>query len=100
MTSRGPDSAGMFVQRNVALAHRRLAIRDLEDGRQPWLSEDGSVALVYNGELYNDAVLRHELEQLGHRFRSKCDTEVVLNAYLAWGTDCVERFRGMFALVP
>lgn len=98
MRMRGPDDCGLFRARNVAFAHRRLAIRDLDDGRQPWLSDDGQTVLVYNGELYNDQQLRDELETGGHRFRTRCDTEVVLAAYRQWGSECVERFRGMFAL--
>ena len=97
MEMRGPDSAGLFQRRNVALAHRRLAIRDIAGGRQPWISDDGQTVLIYNGEIYNDAYLRNELKSLGHRFRSRSDTEVVLTAYRQWGRECVQRFEGMFA---
>ncbi|VAX37434.1 Asparagine synthetase [glutamine-hydrolyzing] [hydrothermal vent metagenome] len=97
MTHRGPDDAGLYLRKNVAFAHRRLAIRDISGGKQPWLSDDESVLLVYNGELYNDQELRKQLEQEGYRFRSRCDTEVVLAAYQKWGDDCVMHFRGMFA---
>lgn len=97
MQARGPDDAGLLVRENVAFAHRRLSIRDLSAGAQPWLSDDGRLALVYNGELYNDGELRRELERRGCRFRTSCDTETVLAAYSMWGADCVERFRGMFA---
>jgi asparagine synthetase B (glutamine-hydrolysing) len=82
MTARGPDSAGSLMAGHVALAHRRLAIRDLTDGAQPWWSDDERVVLVYNGELYNDRSLRQRLVAHGHRFRTQCDTEVVLAAYL------------------
>ncbi len=97
MESRGPDGAGLFEKKNVVLAHRRLAIRDLAAGRQPWISEDGQCALVYNGEIYNDVSLRTKLMGYGHRFRTRCDTEVVMAAYRQWGTECVQHLRGMFA---
>lgn len=98
---RGPDDRGYFVDpdRGVGLAHNRLSILDLTAaGHQPMTSEDGGTVLVYNGELYNFRELRAELERLGHRFRSRCDTEVVLRAFLQWGAACLDRFRGMFAL--
>ncbi len=98
MKSRGPDDAGLFIKQNVAMAHRRLAIRDLQAGRQPWLSDDEQTVLVYNGELYNDGELRTVLRTAGHQFRTRCDTEVVMAAYRQWGADCIRRFRGMFAL--
>ncbi len=97
MQSRGPDDAGIFEHRNIAFAHRRLAIRDIAGGRQPWISDDGKCALVYNGEIYNDSELRQELMALGHHFRSQCDTEVVMEAYRHWGVECLGRLRGMFA---
>ncbi len=98
MLSRGPDGAGIFENRNLAFAHRRLAIRDLTGGHQPWVSDDGNCVLVYNGEIYNDDALRDELTAAGHRFKSRCDTEVVMEAYRRWGTECVQHLRGMFAL--
>jgi asparagine synthase (glutamine-hydrolysing) len=98
MTARGPDSAGSHLAGNVAFAHRRLAIRDHAGGAQPWWSDDQRVVMVYNGELYNDDVLRQRLIALGHRFRSRCDTEVVLAAYLHWGDDFLTELHGMFAL--
>jgi asparagine synthase (glutamine-hydrolysing) len=97
MDFRGPDDSGLVRFGNVAFGHRRLAIRDLEGGRQPWVSDDNQAMLVYNGELYNDIELRQELSLLGYHFKSRCDTEVVLAAYRQWGPDCVKRFRGMFA---
>ena len=97
MTSRGPDAAGLFERRNMAFGHRRLCIRDLEGGSQPWISEDGQCVLVYNGEIYNDDALRQELTSRGHRFRSTSDTEVVLEAYREWGEDCPRHLNGMFA---
>jgi asparagine synthase (glutamine-hydrolysing) len=95
---RGPDDFGTFVSGSVGLASRRLAILDLSAaGHQPMTSDDGAVALVYNGELYNYADLRDELRGRGHRFHSATDTEVVLRAYEEWGADAVLRFNGMFA---
>ncbi len=98
MTTRGPDGAGMFLREPVAFAHRRLAIRDRTGGVQPLLADDEQTVLVYNGELYNDRELRETLEREGYRFRSRCDTEVVLAAYRHWGTNFTDRLRGMFAL--
>ena len=97
---RGPDDEGSFSSGSVAMGFRRLSILDMSPlGHQPMLSDDGKVALVYNGEIYNYVELRAELQALGHRFRSTGDTEVLLHAYLEWGTDCVERFNGMWAFV-
>jgi asparagine synthase (glutamine-hydrolysing) len=96
---RGPDAEGFLVDGPVALANRRLAIIDLSPaGQQPLYNEDGSVGLVYNGELYNFQALRAELVRRGHRFRSHTDTEVVVHAYEEFGPACVRRFNGMFAL--
>ena len=97
MLRRGPDDCGLFERGNVAFGHRRLAIRDLEAGTQPWLSADGRFVLVYNGELYNDAELRSDLQQLGHRFRTHCDTETLMAAWQQWGADALPRLAGMFA---
>ncbi len=94
---RGPDDSGMFLQGEVALGHRRLSIVDLAAGRQPMSSEDGSVTIVYNGEIFNHAHLRPALERAGHRYRTRCDTETVIHAWEQHGPDCVEQFRGMFA---
>src|SRR5262249_14370639 len=97
---RGPDDSGSWLDdgRRIGLAHRRLSILDLSSaGHQPFASDDGAVTLVFNGEIYNFLDLRAELEGLGHRFRSRSDTEVIVHAYLAWGTRCVRRLRGMFA---
>ncbi len=101
LAHRGPDDRGYYVEpsRGVALAHNRLSIIDLSAaGHQPMLSDDGQVAMVYNGELYNFRELRKELEALGHRFHSRSDSEVVLLSFLQWGASCLERFCGMFAL--
>jgi asparagine synthase (glutamine-hydrolysing) len=96
---RGPDSEGVYVEGPVGLGHRRLAIIDLTDaGRQPMSTADGRFTISYNGEVYNYRELRAELESLGHRFRSRTDTEVVLEALARWGNRALERFNGMFAL--
>ena len=95
---RGPDDAGSWWSEDgrVALGHRRLSILDLSPlGHQPMLGSDGTSVVVFNGEIYNFAQLRSELEGLGHRLRSRSDTEVILEAYRAWGTACVARLRGM-----
>ncbi|BCX89806.1 asparagine synthase (glutamine-hydrolysing) [Methylomarinovum tepidoasis] len=94
---RGPDGSGLEVRPGLGLGHRRLAIIDLESGAQPMVSADGRTVITYNGEVYNFPQLRRELEGLGHRFRTRCDTEVILYAWKAWGPACVERLRGMFA---
>jgi asparagine synthase (glutamine-hydrolysing) len=95
---RGPDDEGVFVEEGVALAHRRLSIIDLSaDGAQPFLSECGRYALVYNGEIYNYVELREELRSRGARFKTATDTEVLLEAYREWGADALDRFNGMFA---
>ena len=95
---RGPDGSGSFAADGVALGFRRLAIIDLSDaGNQPFASEDGSLQLLHNGEVYNYRELRRELEAKGRRFRSATDTEVILAAYEEWGDACVERFNGMWA---
>ena len=95
---RGPDGEGQWIEGNVGLGHRRLAIIDLSPaGQQPMVSAEQRFVLSYNGEIYNFKELRSELEALGHHFRSKTDSEVVLNAWAEWGEDCVTRFNGMFA---
>ncbi len=94
---RGPDEAGLHLEPGVALGHRRLSIIDLATGQQPLANEDGSVIVVFNGEIYNFQELVPELQALGHVFRTRSDTEVIVHAWEAWGQDCVQRFRGMFA---
>ena len=100
---RGPDDAGFLeaVTHNgryqIGLAHRRLSIIDLSTGHQPLGNEDGSIQIVFNGEVYNFKELRVELESRGHRFTTHSDTETIVHAYEEWGDDCVRRFRGMFA---
>ena len=98
ITHRGPDAAGLHVDAHAALAHRRLSIVDLSTGQQPLSNEDGSVWVAFNGEIYNHADIRRQLEASGHRYRTKSDTETIVHAYEQWGDDCVRRFRGMFAI--
>lgn len=95
---RGPDDAGFFTDSNISLGHRRLSIIDLSrKGRNPVRNEDGSIQLVYNGEVYNFRELRSGLERAGHRFYSSTDSEVIVHAYEQWGEKCLGRFNGMFA---
>jgi asparagine synthase (glutamine-hydrolysing) len=99
MAHRGPDDEGHYIDVNIALGHRRLAVLDLTPaGHQPMLTKDGQYVLSYNGEVYNFKELRAELESLGHQLWSNSDSEIVLHAYAQWGSECVERFNGMFAL--
>lgn len=93
---RGPDGEGHYLQGPVALGHRRLSIIDLSTGSQPMCNEDGSIWVVFNGEIYNFEALRAELIGRGHQFRSSSDTEVIVHLYEALGDDCVSRFQGMF----
>ena len=95
---RGPDELGVFQSHSVSLGATRLKIIDLESGDQPFRSEDGDAVIVFNGEIYNHRELRAELESRGHRFRTTCDTETALYAFVEWNTECFSRLRGMFAL--
>src|SRR5437764_1772907 len=95
---RGPDSEGIHLDEQVGIAARRLAIIDLTGGDQPIANEDGSVVVVQNGEIYNYRELMHELERVGHRFRTRCDTEVLVHGYEEWGARLWERLRGVFAV--
>jgi asparagine synthase (glutamine-hydrolysing) len=95
MALRGPDGEGLWIDPHVALGHRRLAVIDVAGGVQPM--SEGPATIVYSGEAYNFRELRRELESHGHRFRTHSDTEVVLQAYLRWGADLVDRLNGMFA---
>ena len=94
---RGPDEGGVHLEPGVGLGHRRLSIIDLSTGQQPLYNEDQSVCIVFNGEIYNYQELIPELQALGHRFHTRSDTEVIVHAWEAWGEQCVDRFRGMFA---
>jgi asparagine synthase (glutamine-hydrolysing) len=94
---RGPDAAGFYRDGGIGLGHRRLSIIDLHTGDQPVANEDGTIQVVFNGEIYNFAEVRAELAAAGHRFRTGSDTEVIVHGYEQWGDRCVERFRGMFA---
>jgi asparagine synthase (glutamine-hydrolysing) len=94
---RGPDEADLYIEPGVGFGHRRLSVIDVAAGLQPLGNEDGSVMVCYNGEIYNYRELTAELQALGHTFRTRCDTEVIVHAWEEWGEDCVHRFRGMFA---
>ena len=105
LAHRGPDDHGWFLRRYkngtnallVGLGHTRLSIIDLDTGQPPMSNEDGTVWIAFNGEIYNFQSLRPPLESKGHKFRTCSDTEVIVHAYEEWGTECVERFRGLFA---
>ncbi|MGE5647750.1 MAG: asparagine synthase (glutamine-hydrolyzing) [Acidobacteriota bacterium] len=94
---RGPDDSGVYLDAHAALGHRRLSIIDVAAGRQPMSNEDGTLQIVFNGEIFNHAELRPEFERAGHRYATRCDTETILHAYEQYGPACVERLRGMFA---
>ena len=97
ITYRGPDEQGLLVRERAALGMRRLSIIDIKTGQQPIFSDDGNLAIVYNGEIYNFRELRSEMESLGHKFKTNSDTEVIVNAYEEFGTNCLKKLRGMFA---
>lgn len=97
MAHRGPDGAGLFVDGDMGLGHRRLSIIDLGGGAQPMANEDNTVTVVFNGEIYNYIEIRDELLAHGHVFKTKSDTETIVHAYEQWGDDCVDRFNGIFA---
>jgi asparagine synthase (glutamine-hydrolysing) len=97
ISHRGPDDAGLFVDDRAALGHRRLSIVDLTAGHQPLSNEDETIWIVFNGEIYNHASVRPELEAAGHRYKTRSDTETIVHAYEQWGDACVDRLRGMFA---
>jgi asparagine synthase (glutamine-hydrolysing) len=94
---RGPDDDGVYVSGRVGLGMRRLAIIDLKTGQQPIRNEDGTIILVFNGEIYNFRELRSLLQERGHRFKTSTDTEVIVHLYEEYGDDCVGQLRGMFA---
>src|SRR4051812_20269720 len=97
LQNRGPDAGGVYLDRHVGLGHRRLSIIDLAASVQPMSNEDGTVWIVYNGEIYNFLELRQELLARGHRFKTAGDTEVIIHLYEEFGEDCVTHLRGMFA---
>jgi asparagine synthase (glutamine-hydrolysing) len=97
LAHRGPDDAGLWGDERALLAHRRLSIVDVSGGRQPLANEDATIWIVFNGEIYNHAEIRRELEARGHAYRTRSDTETIVHAYEEWGDDCVHRLRGMFA---
>src|SRR5579864_1495789 len=97
MEHRGPDGNGAFVVPGAAFGMQRLSIIDLPGGDQPIWNENSTLAVVFNGEIYNFRELRRSLEAAGHVFRSHSDTEVIVHAYETWGEDCVRHLRGMFA---
>jgi asparagine synthase (glutamine-hydrolysing) len=97
LTHRGPDGAGLHADPHALLAHRRLSIVDLAGGHQPLSNETGTIWVTYNGEIYNHADVRRDLEAAGHHYRTRSDTETIVHAYEQWGDACVTRFRGMFA---
>ena len=94
---RGPDEGSLHIEPGVGLGHRRLSIIDIATGQQPLFNEDGSVVVIFNGEIYNYQELIPELQALGHVFHTKSDTECIVHGWEAWGADCVKRFRGMFS---
>lgn len=97
LAHRGPDGEGYYIKENLAFGHRRLSIIDLHSGDQPMFSDDKSVVIVFNGEIYNYVELRSELQNLGYTFRTSSDTEVIIRAYEHWGIDCQKKFNGMWA---
>lgn len=94
---RGPDEGGQYQDESIALGHRRLAIIDLASGQQPMYDETGRYVLIFNGEIYNFPALRQQLIELGHQFKTHCDTEVILRGHIQWGDECVRKLDGMFA---
>lgn len=94
---RGPDEGSIHIEPGLGFGHRRLSIIDIATGQQPLFNEDGSVVVIFNGEIYNYQDLIPELQALGHTFRTRSDTEVIVHAWESWGEACVTRFRGMFA---
>ena len=98
LAHRGPDGDGFYIEPGVGLGHRRLAIIDPTGGEQPMFNEDGTIVIVFNGMIYNYRELMVELQGLGHVFRTKCDTETIVHAWEEWGTDCLDRLHGFFAL--
>ena len=94
---RGPDDGGYYIHQGIGLAHRRLSIIDISTGQQPLFSQDKSVVIVFNGEIYNFPDIREILIQKGYKFQTHSDTEVIVCAWQEWGEQCVKKLRGMFA---
>lgn len=97
ITYRGPDGEGFFLNKNLAFGHRRLSIIDLNTGTQPMFSDDKSLVLIFNGEIYNYIELREELKKYGYKFQTASDSEVIIKAYQKWGVECQNKFNGMWA---
>ena len=97
ISHRGPDGEGYYLHENLALGHRRLSIIDLSTGDQPMFNEDKSIALIFNGEIYNYIELREELKKSGYHFQTTSDSEVIIKAYQEWGVECQNKFNGMWA---
>lgn len=97
LSHRGPDGEGFFIKDSIGLGHRRLTIIDLSTGDQPMFNEDKSIAIIFNGEIYNYVELKDELKKLGCKFFTNSDTEVIIRAYQTWGVDCQNKLNGMWA---
>src|SRR5437667_10984469 len=97
MTHRGPDDEGVYADGPTAIGMRHLSIIDVAGGHQPLSNENGTIWIVFNGEIYNHAELRKGLEERGHRYRTNSDTETIVHLYQEYGRDCVKHLRGMFA---
>src|ERR1700694_1572732 len=97
ITHRGPDDDGFYTDGAVGIGMRRLSIVDLATGHQPISNEDGTLWIVFNGEIYNHAALRQQLHACGHRYATQSDPETIIHAYEEYGRDCVQHLRGMFA---
>ena len=94
---RGPDDSGIHLEPGLALGHRRLSVIDVNNGKQPLFNYDDSIGIVFNGEIYNFKQITIELLSLGYKFKTRTDTEVIVNSWHAWGEECIKKFRGMFA---
>src|SRR3989338_5625812 len=97
LNHRGPDDEGFYLKNNVGLGHKRLSIIDIAHGHQPMSDKDEKIWITYNGEIYNYLELRDKLIKLGHEFKTKSDTEVIINAYKEWKEECLDHLNGMFA---